>query len=352
MKDYYEVLGLKKGASKDEVKKSFRKLAAKYHPDKKTGDDTKYKEITEAYAVLGDDRRKAEYDSYGHGFNQAGGGFDWSNFQNASHHGGAGFEFDINDIFQNFGFGGGASRRTVRGNDISIDIDLDFNESIFGTKRTVRLTRNRQCAYCKGTGAKAGTEMVTCPTCGGSGKVHETKQSILGSFTTVRSCNVCGGFGKVPKEKCPHCAGSGVTRTHEEIEINIPAGINNDEILRMTGQGESIPKGDPGDLYIKISVIPHETIYRDGNTLYTNLPVKLTDAILGSEYNVETLDGNITVKIPPGISNGEKLRIQGKGVPVGANSRGDMMVNIKVESPKKLSRNARKLFEELRKEGV
>lgn len=357
MKDYYKILGLERGAAKDEVKKAFRKLAAKYHPDKKTGDETRYKEITEAYAVLGDDKRKAEYDSYGHAFNQAAdsgaggfGGFSWADFQQAAQQGGEGFEFDINDIFQNFGFGGGASRRH-RGSDISIDIDLQFQEAIFGTTRSVRLTKNSSCTHCEGTGAKTGTDMVSCNTCSGSGRVHEARQSILGSFTTVRECNVCNGVGKVPKEKCPHCAGSGILRTQEEVAIKVPAGIQNGEVIRMTGRGEAIPNGEPGDLYIKIHVVPHDKIRREGSTLHTNLPVKLTDALLGADYAVETLDGSITVTIPPGIAHGEQLRIKQKGVPTGR-ERGDFMVHVKIETPKKLSRSARKLVEQLRDEGV
>ena len=357
MKDYYQVLGLNRGASREEVKKAFRKLAAKYHPDKKTGDENKYKEITEAYAVLGDEKRKAEYDSYGHAFNQAGGpgqagfnGFSWADFQQAAQQGGGGFEFDINDIFQNFGFAGGGQRRP-RGSDISIDIDLQFQESVFGTKRSVRLTKNSSCTHCNATGAKPGTEMVSCTTCSGAGRVHETRQSILGSFTTVRECNVCNGTGKVPKEKCPHCAGAGIVRTQEEIEINVPAGIQNGEVIRMTGRGEAIPNGEPGDLYIKIHVVPHEKIRREGSMLHTNLPVKLTDALLGAEYQVETLDGHVTITIPPGIGHNEQLRIKQKGVPTGR-ERGDFMVHVKIETPKKLSRNARKLVEQLRDEGV
>lgn len=359
MKDYYKILGLERGATREEVKKAFRKLAAKYHPDKKTGDETKYKEITEAYAVLGDEKRKAEYDSYGHAFNQAGGpgqggfgGFSWADFQQAAQQGGGGFEFDINDIFENFGFGGGGGRsRRARGSDISIDIDVPFQDAVFGTTRAVRLTKNTTCTHCQGTGAKTGTEMVTCTTCGGAGKIHETRQSILGSFTTVRECTVCSGTGKVPKEKCPHCAGAGITRTQEEVEIKIPAGIRNGEVVRMTGRGEAIPNGEPGDLYIKIHVTPHDKIRREGSTLHTTLPVKLTDALLGADYTVSTLDGDVVVSVPAGIGHGEQLRIKDKGVPVG-NERGDFMVHIKIETPKKLSRTARKLIEQLRNEGV
>lgn len=353
MKDYYKILGLERGASKDEVKKAFRKMAAKYHPDKKTGDEEKYKEVTEAYAVLGDDKKKAEYDTYGQSFNNGGfggGGFNWGDFQQQGGFGAQGFEFDLNDIFENFGFGGGASR-VQRGRDVSIDINLNFKEAVFGVTRKVLLTKTNTCAHCNGTGAKTGTELDSCATCAGNGKVRETRQSIMGSFTTVRECSVCHGTGKVPKERCAHCAGAGVAKTQEEITIKVPAGINNGEVIRMTGRGEAVPHGQPGDLYIKVHVEPHHTIRREGSTLSIALPIKLTDALLGSTYTVETLDGNVEIKIPAGIAHGELLRIKGKGVPSAA-GRGDFMVKISIETPKKLSKKAQKLVEELREEGI
>ncbi|MFW6209879.1 MAG: molecular chaperone DnaJ [Patescibacteria group bacterium] len=355
MKDYYEILGLQRGASKDEIKKAFRKLAAKYHPDKKTGDEAKYKEVTEAYAVLGDEKKKAEYDAYGHAFSgsgggQAGGGFSWADFQQAGFNG-QGFEFDLNDIFENFGFGGGGRRARERGRDVSIDINLTFEESIFGVTRKVLITKNNTCTHCQGSGAKPGTDLTSCTTCGGQGRIRETRQSIMGSFTTVRECGTCHGTGKIPKERCPHCAGAGIARTEEEISIKVPAGIQNGEVIRMTGRGEAIPHGEPGDLYIKVHVEPHRDIKRDGTTLTTKLPIKLTDALLGSTYTVSTLDGTMDIKIPAGISHGELLRIKGKGVPYDG-SRGDFMVKVSIETPKKLSRKARKLVEELREEGI
>lgn len=353
MKDYYQILGLEKGASKDEVKRAFRKLAAKYHPDKKTGDEEKYKEVTEAYAVLGDEKRKAEYDNYGHAFNNAGGGgyggFNWGDFQQQGGFGAQGFEFDLNDIFENFGFGGGT--QTARGRDISIDINLSFKESVFGVTRKVLLTKNNTCTHCEGSGAKKGTDMASCSTCNGNGKIRETRQSIMGSFTTVRECSVCHGTGSVPKEKCPHCAGAGVARTEEEIIIKVPAGINNNEVIRMAGQGEALPHGQPGDLYIKVHVEAHKEIRREGSTLSIILPIKLTDALLGGVYTVETLDGVVEVKIPSGIKHGELIRIREKGVPVDR-GRGDFMVKVSIETPKKLSRKAQKLVEQLREEGI
>ena len=349
-KDYYEVLGIQKGSSKDEVKKAFRKMSSKYHPDKKTGDEEKYKEITEAYSVLSNDQKKAEYDTYGQSFNGAGGGggFNPQDFQGGF--GGQNFEFDINDIFSNFGFGGGG-QQAKRGRDVSIDINLKFEESIFGVTRKLLITKNNTCTHCEGSGAKKGTDTESCSTCGGQGKVRENRQSIMGSFTTVRECNHCNGNGKIPKEKCGHCAGAGVARTEEEISIKVPAGIQNGEVVRMTGRGEAMPNGQPGDLYIKIHVEAHSSIKRDGSTLTANLPIKLTDALLGTTYKVETLDGEVDIKIPAGITHGELLRIKGKGVPYN-NSRGDFMVRVSVETPKKLSRQARKLIDQLKEEGI
>lgn len=357
--DYYKVLGLQKGASREEVKKAFRKLAAKYHPDKKTGDEVKYKEITEAYAVLGDEKKKAEYDTYGHAFNGAGGGagagpgfggFDFSQFQQGFGGGQGGFEFDLNDLFQGFGFGGGQGRNR-RGNDVSIDINLNFKESVFGVTRKVLLTKQNSCDTCDGSGAKKGTELKKCDTCAGNGKVRETRQSIMGSFTTVKECDTCNGTGKIPKEKCTSCGGDGVRREQTEIAIKIPAGIQNGEVIRMTGQGEAMSGGQPGDLYIKVHVESDPNIKRDGLNLYTKLPVKLTDALLGSTYTVTTMEGETDIKIPAGITHGELIRIKGKGVP-SERGRGDFMVRVSVETPKKLTRKAQKLVEELRKEGI
>lgn len=351
--DYYEILGLQKGATKEEVKKAFRKLAAKYHPDKQTGDEAKFKEISEAYAVLGDEKKKAEYDTYGHAFNGAGGGnqgqdfggFNWADFQQQ----GGGFEFNINDIFGDV-FGGGGQRQ-ARGRDISIDIELAFADAVFGTTRKVLVTKNNTCEHCEGSGAKKGTDFVTCTTCNGNGKIREARRSIMGTFQTVRECTACNGTGQIPKEKCEFCRGAGVVRSEDEISIQIPAGIQNGEMIRMTGRGEAVQAGTPGDLYIKIHVKAHATISRDGSTLTSLLRIKISDALLGNVYTIETLDGNVEIKIPEGVKHGELLRIKGKGVPQG-NTRGDFMVKIFIDVPQKLSRKARKLIEELKEEGI
>jgi molecular chaperone DnaJ len=355
MKNYYDILGIEKGAPKDDVKKAFRKMAAKYHPDKKTGDEDKYKEITEAYSVLGDEKKKAEYDTYGQSFNGAGGGgggnpfggggFDFSGFQQG------GAEFDMNDIFSQFGFGGGGRQQTKRGRDISIDINLKFEDAVFGVTRKVLLTKTNSCTTCSGDGAKPGTKLDDCSTCNGQGRVREQRQSFMGPVDTVRECNTCNGTGKVPKERCGTCAGVGVAKAEEEIGIKIPAGIQNGEVIRMTGRGEAIPSGQAGDLYIKIHAEGHKSIKREGTTLSSVLPIKLTDALLGATYSVVTLDGDVDIKIPAGVTHGELIRIKEKGVP-SDKGRGDFMVRVSVETPKKLSNKARKLVEELQGEGI
>jgi len=354
MKDYYKILGLEQGANKDEIKKAFRKLAAQYHPDKKTGDEAKFKEVSEAYAVLGDEKKRAEYDNYGRAFggNNPGGGFDWSNMSGFAE---GGAQFDFGDIFENFGemFNGFGRPRTRRGNDISIDLELSLEESIFGVERVVVLAKNSTCEVCKSSGGEPGTEMTTCATCNGQGRLRETRSSMLGSFTTVRECTTCQGRGQVPKEKCKHCHGHGVMKKSEEIAIKVPAGIENGEVIRMTGRGEAIQNGPSGDLYIKLHVRPDRHIRRNGNDLVRDLSIKLTDALLGATYQIETLDGMIEINVPVGVKQGEFLRIKNKGVPTGrSNSRGDFLVKVDIALPMKLSKKAKQLVEQLREEGV
>lgn len=359
-KDYYNVLGVDKKASKDDVKKAFRKLAHKYHPDKGGGDEAKFKEITEAYSVLSDDKKRREYDTYGQAFaggqpSGAGaggfGGFDFNNFQGF---GGQGVEFDMGDLFEGFGdiFGGRGRSRTPRGRDISIDIEVSFKEAVLGGKRTVLIAKVSTCDICKGSGAKPGTEMDTCATCGGSGRVHESRRSILGDFTSVRTCTTCEGTGKVPKEKCENCKGHGVLRKEEEINIEIPAGIDNGEMIRLPQQGEAIKGGIAGDLYVKVHVKPHAVFRKDGANLVMQLPVKMTDALLGTTISVTTVDEKtLEVKVPPLARAEETLRIKGKGVPL-EGGRGDLLINVSVAMPKKLSGRAKKAIEELKEEGL
>ena len=355
-KDYYQVLGVDKKASADEVKKAFRKLAHKYHPDKGTGDEAKFKEISEAYGVLSNEKKRQEYDAYGRVFNEGGGGGQgFGGFQGAQGFDFSGFQdFDMGDIFGGFGdiFGGGRRQQAKRGRDISIDLEVPFKDAIFGTERKVLLTKVSQCKTCTGSGGKAGTEMETCKNCNGNGKIHETKNSILGTITSVRACDNCFGTGKVPKEKCKDCKGLGVARREEEISISIPAGIDNGEMIRLSGGGEAVAGGTAGDLYIKLHVSPDAVFKKEGNNLSMILNVKLTDALLGSTYTINTLDGDIDIKIPAGVAFGEILRVSGKGVPTGKKSRGDLFVKINITLPNKLSKSTRKLVDEMRKEGI
>lgn len=352
-KDYYNVLGVSKSASKEEIKKAFHKLAHKFHPDKNSGDADKFKEASEAYSVLSDDKKRAEYDSYGRVFGGGEGhggfrgGFDFSQFQDIFRQGG----FDMGDLFSDF-FAGQAGMRQRRGRDISIDLEISFRDSVFGTKRTVLLAKVAQCEACQGSGAMLGTEMETCKHCGGAGKVHETNNSFFGTITMVQPCRPCKGTGKVPKEKCSTCRGEGVYRKQEEIEIVVPSGIEGGEMIRLSGMGEAVSGGSSGDLYVKVHVQPDAHFKKDGPNLLTDLSVKLTDALLGSTYKIQTLDGEETMDIPPGITHGEILRIKGRGVPQPRSKRGDLLVKIKITLPNKLSRSARSLVEKLKEEGI
>ncbi|MDE2031176.1 MAG: molecular chaperone DnaJ [Patescibacteria group bacterium] len=358
-KDYYETLGVNKNASKDEIKKAFHKLAHKHHPDKNKGDDKKFKEVNEAYQVLSDDQKRAQYDRFGsagpQGFNpgsqQGGfGGFDFSGANNG------GVEFDMGDLGDIFGdfFGGGmrGGRQARRGRDISTEIDLSFEDSVFGVSRTILLNKQSVCGICKGTGGKPGSKMNTCKTCNGNGQIREMKRSILGTFATTRECSECHGTGKIPGEKCSECHGKGVRMKQEEINVKIPAGISAGEMVRMTGMGEAVQGGTPGDLYIKINVKPHSVYKRDGLNLILDLPIKLTDALLGMTYKLKTLEGNmIEVKIPEGINHGELLRVRGKGVP-SSRGRGDIIIRILIKMPTKLSRKSKEIIENLKEEGI
>lgn len=361
-KNYYDLLGIQKSASKDDIKKAFRVLAHKYHPDKKGGDEARFKEVNEAYSVLSDDKKRAEYDAYGRVFSGGAGGgggggegfegFDFTNFASGQGFSGnaSGFEFDLGDIFNDFF--GGQRERARRGRDISIDVELSFAESVFGTERRILLNKTTVCDICKGSGAKPGTKMQTCKTCNGKGKVRENRRSIFGTVQTTRVCEECEGKGQVPSERCAGCHGSGVTKKQQEISVKVPVGIEDGEVIRLGGAGEAIREGAPGDLYVKIHVEKHRLFRREGSNLLMDLSVKLSSALLGDEYTIETLDGPVTVKIPEGIRHGELLRLRGKGVPLDRSRRGDLLIKLVIDLPSKLSKDAKKLIEELKKQGI
>lgn len=360
-RNYYEILGVEKNASEEDIKRAFRKLAQKHHPDKKGGDEAKFKEASEAYAVLSDKKKRAQYDQFGQ--YQAGGGsaqggfggagFDFSQF--ASQFGGQagfngqGFEFDLGDIFGDVF--GGASQAQARGRDISIDIELTFKESIFGTERRVLISKIGTCDICAGTGAEKGSKLKRCDTCNGNGQIREARNTFFGTFTAQRPCPTCHGRGEIPEKACAKCRGEGVTKIQEEIHISVPAGVSHGEMIRMPGRGEAARGGGSGDLYVKLHVKQDPAFTREGNTLITDLSINLSDALLGTARTVRTLDGEEVVTIPQGVTHLETIRLKGKGVPHGKGSRGDMLVRISISIPKKLSKKAREAAEELRREG-
>lgn len=370
-KDYYKTLGVDKGASQDDIKKAFRKLAHQYHPDKSGGDAEKFKEVNEAYSVLSDEKKRAQYDQFGsagmggagfggQGFNPNDFGFDFSGFQRGGFGGfgggQGGVEFDLGDIFGDMFGGGGRSSRQKRGADIQIDIDLTFEEAIFGTEKTITLNKVSACEECAGSGAKKGSKLKTCHTCAGKGRVTEVKRSILGNFQTTTTCPTCHGSGKEPEEKCPVCRGSGVHKRNQEIKVKVPAGLEDGEMVRLSGAGEAVSGGQPGDLYIKVRVKKHPIWRKEGDNLVADLDVKLSDALLGVQVPMKTLDGEITLKIPEGVGFNEVLRIKGKGVPTGSGGRtghrGDALVIVNIVMPKRLSKEARAHIEGLKNQGL
>jgi len=357
MKDYYQILGIPRNASQEEVKKAYRKLAHQFHPDKTGGSEEKFKEVNEAYQVLSSEQKRAQYDRFGSaGFEHAGAGrgnntgveWDFSNF-------GQGFEgVDLGDIFGDmFGFGSsGYGRQTPRGRDIAIDIELQFSEAVFGVNRTMLLRKTATCATCNGSTQEPGTKSKTCSHCNGSGSVHETRRSFLGSFTKLHMCATCHGTGHVPETPCHTCRGAGVAQASEEVTISTPPGVNDGEMIKLVGKGEAITGGIAGDLYVKIHVVPSKKFSRSGFDIITTLEIAVTDGLLGAQKDLETLEGTLRVQIPQGTASGSILRIRGKGIPRQRGGRGDLLISMLIKPPHKLSKKAKELLEELKKEGV
>ncbi len=357
-KDYYAALGLEKGASDADIKKAFRKLAIKYHPDKNQGNkeaENKFKEINEAYQVLSDPDKKAKYDMYGtvdfdgSGFGSGGfGGFDFSDM------GGFG------DIFESF-FGGGGSggrRRNgpQRGSDLEYTINLTFEEAVFGVEKEISIDRSEKCETCKGSGAKAGTSKKTCPTCNGQGQVRVQRQTPLGSFVSTSTCNTCGGR-TVIEEPCTDCHGRGHVRKTRKIKVNIPAGVDTGNVMPLRGQGNhGTNDGPPGDLYVRINVAPSKKFVRKGNDIYIDAHISMGKAALGTEITVATVDGDVKYTIPAGTQSGTLFRLKGKGIPrVNSSGRGDQYVKVIVDIPKNLNekqKDALKAFMEACGENV
>lgn len=351
-RDYYEVLGVGRNASEDEIKKAYRKLSKKYHPDLNPGDksaEEKFKEINEAYEVLSDPQKRAAYDQFGHAGAQGfGGQGGFGDFQGGF--GGFGAEEIFGDIFDMF-FGGGGRKRQgpQRGSDLSYELELTFEEAAFGTTKTIEIPRTENCEVCQGTGAKPGTGQRTCPTCHGSGQQQIVQNTAFGRFIQTRPCQTCAGQGKIIEQPCQSCHGKGRVRKLRKITVHIPAGVDTGTRVRKGGEGEAgVRGGPPGDLYLLIRVKPHKIFRRDHNDVVMTLKISFPQAALGDVVEVPTLEGTETVKISPGTQNGTVLRLRGKGiVDVHGRGRGDQRIEIQVEVPTKLTERQRQLLGEL-----
>ncbi|MFY9457516.1 MAG: molecular chaperone DnaJ [Candidatus Spechtbacterales bacterium] len=359
MNDYYKTLGVPKNSSQEEVKRAYRKLAHKYHPDKQGGDEKKFKEINEAYQVLGDERKKAQYDQFGSNFGSRNGegfqGFDFNNFSGFSGRGGFGSqEFDLGDIFSEF-FGGGArtrSRTKQRGHDIQIDAVISLEEAYSGVTRKISLKKSIKCPQCQGNKNEPGSKLNICKSCGGSGEVRQTHRTVLGSITQVHECNACSGEGKIPEKKCSRCRGLGIVEDIENISLDIPAGIHSGESMVINGKGAA-GEGGYGNLYVQVHIRDHAKFERKGDDIYSDIQISIPQAVLGDLLKTQTLSGETDIKVPSGAESGAMIKLQGKGMSrLGGRGFGDHYARISIKTPQKLSKRARELFEELRKEGI
>ncbi len=349
-RDYYEILGISKDASADEIKKAFRKAAIKYHPDKDGGDETKFKEASEAYEVLKDQQKRQRYDQFGHagvgGATGSAGGNPFEGF------GGQGFEFNfgdggLGDIFGSF-FGGNQQqqRRPRRGRDVETAIELTFEEAIFGVEKTLHLTLDDECSHCRGTTVEPGYDMKTCEACKGAGQQTRIMNTMFGAIQQQVVCDTCHGRGKVPEKACSVCHGKGTERKKQNITIKVPAGVDDGATIRLRDRGEAIADGAKGDLYVNLRVKPHKKFTREGDLILSDEHISMVDAALGTEIEVETVDGTVTMKIPAGTQSGTDFKLSNHGVPhIRGSGRGAHIVRIVVDIPTKLSKKQREILE-------
>lgn len=363
-KDYYKLLGVEKNATADEIKKAFKKMAMQYHPDRPTGDEKKFKEINEAFQVLGDAEKRAKYDQFGADFDTQGGfggGMNWEDFMRAARgQGGASGNInfggiDLGDIFGDiFGFSSHedvrGGRRQARGRDIEIDVEIDFKEAAFGIQKDFSLRKQAKCEVCKGSGNEPGSKVDTCRTCQGRGQVTQQQRTFLGIMQTVVSCPDCKGRGQKATNKCKHCGGDGILAKTANINVKIPGGIDDGQSIRITGHGEAAPNdGQSGDLYVRVHVKAQKIFHREGFDVYTESEISYPQAVLGDKIIVPTLDGELKVMVPEGTESGQLIRLKGHGVQyLSRSGRGDHYVRIKIRVPKKISRETRKKLEEIK----
>jgi molecular chaperone DnaJ len=365
-RDYYEVLGVSKSASADEIKKAYRKAAVQHHPDKEGGNEEKFKEISEAYEVLKDENKRKRYDQFGHagvGSSAASNGYGGFGFDTG---GAQGVHVDLGDlglgdIFESFFGGGAGSRRSPRrGRDIETTITLTFEEAIFGVKMPLTLDLNVECSHCKGSTVEPGHDFKTCDTCKGSGQEVRVTQTIFGAIQQASVCRSCKGEGKVPEKVCTVCHGKGVERKRKSLDIKIPAGINDGATIRLKGYGEAPQggKGKHGDLYVNVRVKAHKKFTREGDLILSDEKISMVEATLGTQIKVDTVDGPVTMKIPPGTQSGADFKLSGHGVPhlkagsfdSAQDKRGAHIVRVLVETPTKLTKKQRELLEEFARE--
>ncbi len=347
-RDYYEVLGIKKGASDDEIKKAYRQLAKKYHPDMNPGDkgaEAKFKEVNEAYEVLSDPEKRSRYDQFGHA------GVDPNFGAGYGQYGGAGMDFDLGDIFGSFfggGFGGGARNRNGprRGSSIQETVTVSFEEAVFGCEKEITVSRSETCSTCGGNGCKPGTTPEVCPRCGGTGTVKAQQRTPFGVMQTSQECPNCHGKGKIIHQPCSDCGGTGKVRKPKRINVTIPAGIDNGQTLSLRGLGNAGSNGGPaGDLLVTVSVRPHARFKREGNAIYSTEHISVAQAILGTNLEVETLDGRVKYSVPEGTQSGTVFRLKGKGVPnIRGSFRGDQFVTVVVDIPSNLNSEQKELL--------
>lgn len=359
-KDYYAILGVSKNASEEEIKKAFRKLAHEHHPDKKGGDEKRFKEINEAYQVLSNPEKRKRYDQFGSNFDQAGpgagsaGAGDWEDIFRSSGFGGQGVEFDLGDIFSDF-FGGNArssgrtaGKRKRVGSDIEVPLNLTFEEAVFGGEKTVELYQTIRCDRCAGARAEPGSKRTTCSRCGGSGRIQSVQSTILGSIRTEHICNSCAGEGTISDEKCHKCRGDGKIKDLVKHTFKIPSGVQDGQAIRLRGKGEVGENGGgAGDLYFVLHVKKHEALEREGDDIVSCLEISIPEAVLGTTLPIKTMHGEVELKIPAGIASGKRIRIAGKGVPRPHHGViGDHLVEITVRIPTKISKKERQLLED------
>jgi molecular chaperone DnaJ len=360
MKDYYKILGIPRNASQEEIKKAYYRLAHKYHPDK-GGDPEKFKEINEAYRVLSDPEKRRQYDMYGRVFEEAapGPGFEYQWFWGRPDFDFEEFDFgDLTEMIEEM-FGFGASRRRKRdlkrGKDIEVEIEIPLELTLQDFEKKIKIYKFMKCPRCQGTGGEPGTKIIECFSCRGTGHVQEVRRTFFGTFTRSTICPECGGEGYRPEKPCNVCNGEGRIRGEEEVTIKIPAGVDTGQVIKFEGKGDAGRRGGkPGDLLVRIVVRPHPIFERRGDDLYTQVPISFSQAALGDEIEIETLEGKkILLKVPAGTESGKILRISGKGIPhFRGTGRGNLYVQLIIETPKKLTKKQKELLEKLKEEGL